>query len=287
MERFDVLVVGGGPGGYVAAIRAAQLGKKTALVEKYDTLGGTCLNVGCIPSKALLDSSEHYHQAQHQFAEHGIGVDGLKLDFSQMIARKASVVEQTTAGIDFLMKKNDITRLQGWGSFQDPHTIRVQPEDGLAVDISADHIILATGSKPAALPFAQPDKDRIITSTEALSLKELPKKMLVIGGGVIGLELGSVYARLGTEVHVVEYLDSILPTMDRALGKELQRSMKKLGVKFHLQHGVQSVTNLGESVAVVAADKKGSEVTWEVDYCLVAVGRRPFTEGLQLEAAGL
>lgn len=287
MERFDVLVVGGGPGGYVAAIRAAQLGKKTALVEKYDTLGGTCLNVGCIPSKALLDSSEHFHQAQHQFAEHGIGVDGLKLDFPQMIARKAAVVEQTTGGIDFLMKKNEITRLQGLGSFIDPHTIRVTPEDGLAVDVSADHIILATGSKPAILPFAQPDKDRIITSTEALSLAQRPDSMVVIGGGVIGLELGSVYARLGTEVHVVEYLDAIIPTMDRSLGKELMRSMKKLGVKFHLQHGVQSVVSDGNSVTITAEDKKGNPAEWTVDYCLVAVGRRPYTDGLNLEAAGL
>ncbi len=287
MERFDVLVVGGGPGGYVAAIRAAQLGKKTALVEKYSTLGGTCLNVGCIPSKALLDSSEHYHQAVHQFAEHGIGVEGLALDFPQMIARKAAVVEQTTAGIDFLMKKNDITRLEGFGSFVDPHTVRVTPAEGEAVDVSADHIIIATGSKPSALPFAQPDKDRIITSTEALSLADRPQSMLVIGGGVIGLELGSVYARLGTEVHVVEYLDTIIPTMDRALGKDLMRSMKKLGVKFHLQHGVKSVTNNGDSVTVVAADKKGKDVEWTVDYCLVAVGRRPYTDGLNLEAAGL
>ena len=287
MERFDVLVVGGGPGGYVAAIRAAQLGKKTALVEKYSTLGGTCLNVGCIPSKALLDSSEHYHQAQHQFAEHGIGVGELSLNFPQMIARKAAVVEQTTAGIDFLMKKNGITRLEGFGSFVDAHTVRVTPTEGAAIDVAADHIIIATGSKPAALPFAQPDKDRIITSTEALSLKERPNSMLVIGGGVIGLELGSVYARLGTEVHVVEYLDAIIPTMDRGLGKELMRSMKKLGVKFHLQHGVQSVTSNGDSVHVVAKDKKGADVEWTVDYCLVAVGRRPYTDGLNLEAAGL
>ena len=287
MESYDVIVIGSGPGGYVAAIRAAQLGNKTALVEKYNALGGTCLNVGCIPSKALLDSSEHYHQSQHQFAEHGIRATGWKLDFKQMINRKAGVVEQTTAGIDFLMKKNNITVHHGLGSFKDAHTITITPSKGKASEISGKNIIIATGSKPASLPFIQIDKKRVITSTEALSLPALPKSLVVIGGGVIGLELGSVYARLGTEVHVVEYQDAIIPTMDRAMGKELMRSMKKLGVKFHLQHGVKEVKANAKSVVVKANDKKGAEVVWKADYCLVSVGRKAYTEGLNLSAAGL
>jgi len=287
MESFDVIVIGSGPGGYVAAIRAAQLGKKTALIEKYSSLGGTCLNVGCIPSKALLDSSEHFHQAAHQFEIHGIQTGGLKLDFKRMIARKGEVVEQTVGGIDFLMKKNNITVLHGLGSFKDAHTLSVKPAKGKATEVRGEHIIIATGSKPASLPFIKIDKKRIITSTEALSLTALPKSMVVIGGGVIGLELGSVYARLGTEVHVVEYQDAIIPTMDRGMGKELMRSMKKLGVKFHLQHGVKEVSATAKGVTVKADDKKGAEVTWKADYCLVSVGRRPYTEGLNLEAAGL
>ncbi len=287
MESFDVAIIGSGPGGYVAAIRAAQLGQRTVLIEKYATLGGTCLNVGCIPSKALLDSSEHFHQAAHQFTEHGIRVEGLGIDFPQMIARKAGVVEATVAGIDFLMKKNGITVLRGTGSFVDSHTVAVNAADGTSSQLQARHIIIATGSKPASLPGVEPDKDRIITSTEALKLPALPQSMVVIGGGVIGLELGSVYARLGTEVHVVEYQDTILPTMDRSMGKELMRSMKKLGVQFHLQHRVQRAVNEGDHAVVEALDKQGQPVSWKADYCLVAVGRKPFTQGLQLESAGL
>ena len=277
MESYDVIVIGSGPGGYVAAIRSAQLGNKTALVEKYSSLGGTCLNVGCIPSKALLDSSEHYHQALHQFSEHGIHASDWKLDFKQMISRKAGVVEQTVAGIDFLMKKNGNEVHTGTGSFVDAHTIAVTPSKGKATSISGKHIIIATGSKPASLPFINVDKKRVITSTEALSLKDLPKHMVVIGGG----------ARLGTEVHVVEYQDTIIPTMDRTMGKELMRSMKKLGVKFHLQHGVKEVEASAKGVVVKADDKKGQEVEWKTEYCLVSVGRKPFTAGLNVEAAGL
>lgn len=287
MQSYDVIVIGSGPGGYVAAIRSAQLGKKTALIEKYSSLGGTCLNVGCIPSKALLDSSEHYHKAVHQFSDHGIEASNWKLDFKKMVSRKAGVVEQTVAGIDFLMKKNGIDVHTGMGAFVDDHTVSVTPKKGEATLISGSNIIIATGSKPASLPFIELDKKRIITSTEALSLKELPKHMVVIGGGVIGLELGSVYARLGTEVHVVEYQDAIIPTMDRSMGKELMRSMKKLGVKFHLQHGVKEVKASAKGVEVKADDKKGQSVQWKTDYCLVSVGRKPFTEGLKLEAAGL
>ena len=287
METYDVIVIGSGPGGYVAAIRSAQLGKRTALIEKYPTLGGTCLNVGCIPSKALLDSSEHYHQAKEQFSAHGIGVGSLSIDFPQMISRKGEVVSQTTAGIDFLMKKNNIDVHHGMGAFVDSHTISVTPLKADPYNLAAKHVIIATGSKPNTLPFIEIDKNRIITSTEALSLAKLPKSMVVIGGGVIGLELGSVYARLGTEVTVIEYMDSLIASMDRTLGKELLRSLKKLGIKFHLKTGVKEVKAAGRSVTIKADNKKGEELTFKAEYCLVSVGRKPFTNGLNLEAAGI
>lgn len=287
MDAFDVAVIGSGPGGYVAAIRCAQLGLKTALIEKYNTLGGTCLNVGCIPSKALLDSSHHFEDATKHFETHGIEIPGeIVANLSKMIARKDSVVEQTTKGIEYLMDKNKITVLHGLGSFKDAHTIQVASEKE-TVDISAKNIIIATGSKPSRLPFITQDKERIITSTEALSLKEIPKHLVVIGGGVIGLELGQVYKRLGAEVTVVEYADRIIPSMDAALSKELTKVMKKQKVKFLLSHAVHEVSREGEIVKVKAKDKKGQEVVLEADYCLVAVGRSPYTEGLNTQAAGV
>ena len=285
MSSYDVVVIGSGPGGYVSAIRCAQLGLKTALVEKYNTLGGTCLNVGCIPSKALLDSSEHYHAAVHSFEEHGININPPKVDFAKMIERKAGVVSTTCDGIDYLMKKNEIDVLHGFGSLVDKNTVKVDGEQSQTV--SAKNIILATGSKPIELPFAKFDKERIISSTEALSLKEIPKHMIVIGGGVIGLELGSVYKRLGAEVTVVEYAKSIIPTMDGAMGKELQRSLKKLGMKFSLSTKVSNVTRDGDVVTVTATNKKGEEVTFQGDYCLVAVGRGAYTANLGLENVGI
>lgn len=287
MAKYDVAIIGSGPGGYVAAIRCAQLGMKTAIIERYPTLGGTCLNVGCIPSKALLDSSEHFHKAQEQFSEHGIKLKDLEVDMPQMIKRKREVVEQTVGGIDFLMKKNKIDVIHGHGSFKSKNEIVVTPDKGEAQTIEADKIIIATGSKPASLPFIKIDKKRIITSTEALELQKVPKHMIIIGGGVIGLELGSVYARLGAEVTVLEYMDSIIPTMDRTMGKELARSMKKLGVKFLLQHKVKEVTSTSRQVTVKADDKKGEEVTLKGDYCLVSVGRKAYTEGLGLENVGI
>ena len=219
MSNFDIVIIGSGPGGYVAAIRCAQLGMKTAIVEKYNTLGGTCLNVGCIPSKALLDSSEHFHNATHNFKEHGIDVKDVKANIKQMVARKNSVVEQTCSGIKYLMDKNKIEVFHGLGSLVDKNTVKVVGEDKKETLLSAKNILLATGSKPNFFPGMEPDKKRIITSTEALSLTEIPKRMLVIGGGVIGLELGSVYARLGTEVEVVEFADTIIPTMDVTMSK--------------------------------------------------------------------
>ena len=237
--QYDVLVIGSGPGGYVAAIRCAQLGLKTAIVEKYKTFGGTCLNVGCIPSKALLDSSEHYHNAAHHFTTHGIQLKDLKVDLQQMIARKDDVVKQNTTGIEFLFRKNKITAYNGVGSFIDKNTIKVTKDDGGTEELTAKNVIIATGSKPTALPALPVDKKRIITSTEALNLKEVPKHLIVIGGGVIGLELGSVYARLGAKVSVVEFMNSLIGTMDGGLGKELQRVLKKtLGMEFYLQHNI-------------------------------------------------
>lgn len=285
--QYNVTVIGSGPGGYVAAIRCAQLGFKTAIIEKYDTLGGTCLNVGCIPSKALLDSSEHYHNAQHNFKEHGIGTGDLKLDLKQMMKRKGDVVEQTTGGIQFLMKKNKIDVHTGTGSFKDKNTIVVEGNDGKKSEITTDKVIIATGSKPSSLPFIKIDKKRIITSTEALTLKEVPKHLIVIGGGVIGLELGSVYARLGAKVSVVEYLDSLIPTMDKTMGKELQKVVKKLGMEMFLSHKVVAVEAKGKNVTVSAETPKGEKIDVKGDYCLVSIGRRPYTEGLNLDAVGI
>ena len=284
---YDVIVIGSGPGGYVAAIRAAQLGMKTALVEKYSTLGGTCLNVGCIPSKALLDSSEHYHNAAHTFATHGIDLKGLKVNLPQMIARKDEVVTQNVDGIQFLMKKNTVDVHHGLGSFVDAHTVKVTKSDGTATDIQGKNIIIATGSKPASLPFISIDKKRIITSTEALKMKEIPKHLIVIGGGVIGMELGSVYGRLGAKVSVVEYMDSIIPTMDKSLGKELQKSLKKIGFEFYLKHKVTGVENLGKEVVVKAENAKGETVEIKGDFVLVSIGRKAYTDGLNAAAAGV
>lgn len=287
MSQFDVTVIGSGPGGYVAAIRAAQLGFKTALIEKYSTLGGTCLNVGCIPSKALLDSSEHFHNAAHNFENHGIIIDAPKADLGRMIARKNEVVDQTTKGINFLMDKNKVTVFEGLGSFESATQVKVTKNDGSSEILETKYAIVATGSKPSTLPFITIDKERIITSTEALNLKEIPKHLVVIGGGVIGLELGSVYLRLGSEVTVVEFMDKIIPTMDGALSKELTKVLKKQGMKFMLSTGVQSVERNGDSVKITAKDKKGEEVSVEGDYVLVSVGRKPYTEGLGLEKAGV
>ncbi len=287
MSQFDVTVIGSGPGGYVAAIRCAQLGFKTAIIEKYPTMGGTCLNVGCIPSKALLDSSEHFHNAAHNFADHGIIIDEPKADLARMIARKNEVVDQTTKGIQFLMDKNKITVFEGVGSFESATQIKVTKNDGSTEMLDSKYTIIATGSKPSSLPFITLDKERIITSTEALELKEIPKHLIVIGGGVIGLELGSVYKRLGSAVTVVEFMDKIIPTMDGALSKELNKVLRKQGMKFNLSTGVQSVERTGDTVKVTAKNKKGEEVVFEGDYVLVSVGRKPYTDGLAVEKAGV
>ncbi len=287
MEKYDVTVIGSGPGGYVAAIRCAQMGFKTAIIEKYETLGGTCLNVGCIPSKALLDSSEHYYNALHSFKEHGIEIGYAEVNFPHMIERKAGVVKQTTDGIKFLMKKNKIDVFTGHGSFVTKNKISIKGKDGKNVEIETDKTIIATGSKPSSLPSITIDKKRIITSTEALTLDKLPKDMVVIGGGIIGCELASVYARLGTKVKVVEFMDSLIATMDKDLGKELLRVLTKQGIEFFLGHKVSGAKADGKSVKVTATDKDGKEVSFTGEYCLVAVGRKPYTDNLGLENIGI
>ncbi len=286
-NEFDVTIIGSGPGGYVCAIRMAQLGFKTAIIEKYPTLGGTCLNVGCIPSKALLDSSERYHETVHSHKIHGINVKDITLDFSQMMKRVQDVVDTTCGGVEYLMKKNKITVFNGHGSFKDKNTIFVK-SDKESIEIKTKNTIIATGSKPGSFPGMEIDKKRIISSTEALKLKEVPKHLIVIGGGVIGLELGSAYRRLGAEVSVVEYADGIISMMDKELGRNLQKVLKKDGVKFYLSHQVSKVENNGKNVIVTAKDmKKDSDLVLEGDYCLVSVGRRPYTDNLGLENIGI
>jgi len=286
--KFDVTVIGSGPGGYVAAIRAAQLGLKTAIIERYNTLGGTCLNVGCIPSKALLDSSEHYHNAHEKFSQHGILLSNLQVDMQQMIRRKNEVVDQTVKGLDFLMKKNKIEVFRGHGSFLSPNRIQITAGDGAVSEIETDKTIIATGSKPITPPAFNYDKKRVITSTEALNIQEVPSRMVIIGGGVIGLELGSVFGRLGAKIDVVEFLDRIIPTMDGDCSKELMRSLKKINMDFHLRHAVTSVktTDTGVEVEVQKRDSE-EKFTIQADYCLVAIGRRPYTDALGLDKAGV
>lgn len=287
MSSFDVVIIGSGPGGYVSAIRCAQLGFKTAIVEKYNSLGGTCLNVGCIPSKALLSSSHHYAEIAH-FADHGIEVSGdVKINLEKMIARKQAVVDQTVGGINYLMDKNKITVFTGLGSFVDATHIAVAKADGTSETIEAKYTVIATGSKPSSLPFIKIDKERIITSTEALALKEVPKHLVIIGGGVIGIELGQVYLRLGAQVSVVEFMDRIIPGMDGALSKELTKVLKKQGMKFYVSHKVKSVERNGDAVVVQAENAKGETITLEGDYSLVSVGRRPYTDGLNADKAGV
>jgi dihydrolipoamide dehydrogenase len=260
---------------------------KVALIEKYEKLGGTCTNVGCIPSKALLDSSEHYAAASHKFTEHGIDVKGLSFNFKTMVERKNGVVKANNDGIAFLMKKNKIDVYYGLGSFVTKNKIAVTNVAGEKQEIETEKTIIATGSKPTALPFLPVDKKRIITSTEALNLPEVPKHLIIIGGGIIGVELGSVFLRLGAKVTVVEYLDKIIPSMDEDLSKEMQRVLKKEGMEFMLSHKVSGTSVKAKEVTVTAENKNGEKVEVKGDYCLVAVGRSPYTEGLGLENAGI
>ncbi len=287
--NYDVIVIGSGPGGYVAAIRCAQLGMKTAIIERYPNLGGTCLNVGCIPSKALLDSSEHYHNATHKFETHGIDLGSVKVNMAQMMKRKSEVVFDNNKGVEFLMKKNKIDVHIGHGTILTKNTVQVAAADGATLQLQTQKIIIATGSKPIVPAAFNYDKQRVITSTEALKLEAVPKTMLVIGGGVIGLELGSVYARLGTEVHVVEYLDRIIAGMDSDCSRELMKSLKSIGIQFHLRHAVTEVKASAKKVKVTAQsrDDESKKLVMDVDYCLVAIGRKPYTDNLGLENVGI
>ncbi|MCY3998545.1 MAG: dihydrolipoyl dehydrogenase [Flavobacteriaceae bacterium] len=288
MNHYEIVIIGSGPGGYVAAIRCAQLGKKVAIIERYTTLGGTCLNVGCIPSKALLDSSHHYDHLKNHSQEHGINVDKefIKLDLKQMMNRKNDVVDKTIGGINYLMKKNKIDVYCGHGSLINPSSIEIKSSKK-GETISFDKAIIATGSKPNTLPFITIDKGRIITSTEALALKEVPKHLIIIGGGVIGLELGQVYHRLGSQVSVIEYEDRIIASMDIDMSKELARVFKKEGIKFYVSHRVTGVEREKDIVTVQAQNQKGETISFQGDYCLISVGRKPYTENLGLEKAGI
>jgi dihydrolipoamide dehydrogenase len=287
-QQHDIIIIGGGPGGYVAAIRAAQLGFSVALIEKRATLGGTCLNVGCIPSKALLDSSELFATAQQSFRSHGIHVGDLTVDVPAMVARKNKVVDELTRGIAMLMKKNGVTVVRGKGRLAGGMKVLVEVDDGI-IELSArKNILLATGSVPIEIPAARFDGRVVVSSTEALDFDRVPSHLVVVGGGYIGLELGSVWRRLGAKVTVVEMLPRIVPMMDREIGDALTKSLRKLGIEFELEAKVQGVKVVGEDralVEVVRAD--GSPLTLECDKVLVAVGRRPFTEGLGLEEAGV
>ncbi|MBA3273352.1 MAG: dihydrolipoyl dehydrogenase, partial [Chthoniobacterales bacterium] len=284
---FDLIVIGAGPGGYVAAIRAAQLGMRVACVEKDESLGGTCLNVGCIPSKALLDSSEMYHQAKHSLDHHGIKTTGVALDLKAMMARKDGVVSQLTRGVAGLFKKNKIEYVRGVGKIAGAGKVEVDGSTGKRT-LTAKHILIATGSAPIALKTIPFDGKHIVSSTEALTLAEVPKKLVVIGAGAIGLELGSVWSRLGAEVVVIEFLDRIAATMDREMTTALQRSLEKQGLKFRLKTGAQSAAFENGRVHLTWKSAEGSESgTEECDVVLVAIGRRPFTEKLGMADAGV
>ena len=283
MASYDVIIIGSGPGGYVSAIRCAQLGLKTACVEGRETLGGTCLNVGCIPSKALLHASHQLHEAQHNFSKLGLMVDPPKIDWGQMQKYKSEVVESNTKGIEFLFKKNKIDWLKGWASIPKSGEVVVNKEKH-----STKNIIIASGSEPSSLPGIEIDEKIVVTSTGALALKKIPKKMIVIGAGVIGLELGSVYARLGTDVEVIEYLDAITPGLDFEIQKSFQRILKKQGIKFTMGAAVQSVS-IKSKVATVSYTKRknSNEHQVKADVILLATGRKPFLKGLGLNALGI
>ncbi|ROU01167.1 dihydrolipoyl dehydrogenase [Histidinibacterium lentulum] len=283
MAQYDVIVIGSGPGGYVCAIRCAQLGLKTACVEGRETLGGTCLNVGCIPSKALLHATHMLHEAEANFAEMGLKGKSPSVDWAQMLSYKAKTISQNTGGIEFLFKKNKIDWLKGWGSVPGKGKVKVGDEVH-----EAKHIVIASGSEPASLPGVEVDEETVVTSTGALELKKIPKKMVVIGGGVIGLELGSVYSRLGAEVTVVEFLDTITPTMDAEVSKQFQKILAKQGLKFTLGAAVQGVeTAKGKAKVTYKLRKDDSEHMIEADTVLVSTGRKPFTDGLGLADLGV
>lgn len=287
-DAYDLVVIGGGPGGYVAAIRAAQLGLKTAIVEGRGALGGTCLNVGCIPSKALLQSSHHYEMAAHEFKDHGISVSGLKLDLKTMLGRKDKVVTDLTGGVAFLMKKNKVDYVEGWGTIKSAGEVSVKPAKGKAQSLKTKNILIATGSEVTPLPGVEIDEKQIVSSTGALELPKVPKKMAVIGAGVIGLELGSVWRRLGADVTVVEFLDVALPGMDAEVSKQVQRILTKQGLAFKMKTKVTGAKKAKTGVTLTMEPRDGGKAEdMKVDVVLVAIGRRPYTDGLGLENVGI
>jgi dihydrolipoamide dehydrogenase len=288
MDSFDLVVIGSGPGGYIGAIRASQLGLKTAVIEKDKTYGGTCLNVGCIPSKALLQSAEYYHEAQHDFANHGIKIESVKLDLAQMMNRKNKIVSDLTGGIEFLFKKNKITGIKGTGKIINANTVEVTDSNGTAVQIGAKNIMIATGSVPVELPFLKFDEKKVLSSTGALALDYVPKEMIVVGGGVIGLEMGSVWARLGSKVTVVEYADKICSMIDQDCINVLVRSLKKLGMNFMTSTKVTGSRSVGGRVEIEYESLvDGKKASLQADVVLVSTGRKPFTDGLGLETVGV
>ena len=285
-EKFQAVVIGGGPGGYVCAIRLSQLGIKTACIESRGTLGGTCLNIGCIPSKSLLNLSENYYKAKH-FSSLGIEVGKVKLNLKKMMKNKDNAVTILTKGVEFLFKKNKVTYYKGTGSFKSNNLISITDNKNNKTIIEADKVIISTGSEPVSLPGIKIDEKSIISSTGALSLNAVPKKMVVVGGGYIGLEMGSVWSRLGSQVHVVEYLDHITPGMDKEISKELLKILKKQGLNFHLETKVESIKKEGKKVIVNTSEKEGKKNAFDCDVVLISVGRKPNTKNLNLNKIGI
>ncbi len=286
-DRYDLVVIGAGPGGYVAAIRAAQLGLKVACVEKRATLGGVCLNIGCIPSKAMLDSSELFSLAQHKFAKHGIKLAGVELDLKAMLSRKDDVVKGLTDGVKFLFRKNKIDTLFGAATLASPTSVKVKLNEGGETTLDAGHILLATGSAPIELPFLKFDGKVVVSSTEALTFEKVPEHLVIVGGGYIGLELGSVWRRLGSKVTVVEFLPRIVPIADLELGTLLHKSLVKQGLEFFLETKVTGAKVVGNKATVIAEGKDGKPLSFDCDKVLVCVGRRPYSEGLGLSEVGV
>ena len=285
-EKFDAIVVGGGPGGYVCAIRLAQLGKKTACVEYRGTLGGTCLNIGCIPSKNLFNLSENFQKAKN-FSKVGIEISDIKLNLDKMMKNKDKAVTLLTKGVEFLFKKNKVSYFKGFGSFVSDKKIKIKSSDGKETEIEGENIIIATGSEPSKMPNINFDEERIVSSTGALSLKKVPKKMIVIGGGYIGLEMGSVWSRLGSDVHVIEFLDHITPGMDKEISNEFMKILKKQNIKFHMSTKVEKITKKGENVEIETSNSKGEKSSHDCDVALISIGRKAFTDNLNLEKINL
>ncbi|MDC3008156.1 dihydrolipoyl dehydrogenase [Candidatus Pelagibacter sp.] len=285
-DKFQAVVIGGGPGGYVCAIRLAQLGMKTACIESRGSLGGTCLNVGCIPSKSLLNLSEEFHKVKN-LSSKGIEVGEVKLNLDKMMKSKEKAVTILTKGVEFLLKKNNVTYFKGVGSFKSKNEISIEDVNKNETSIFAEKIIIATGSVPSSLPGIDFDEKIIVSSTGVLKLDKVPKKMVVVGGGYIGLEMGSVWSRLGSEVHVVEFLDHITPGMDKEISNEFMKILKKQGIKFHMQHKVDQIIKKNSSAVISTTDKDGNKKDFDCEVVLVSVGRKPNTKGLNLEKIGL